>query len=362
MISFISNIKAKIVGCWFKWFLVSKVNSNYKKLNIKRRLDRTQRKAVEEYYKKYCGHKVPLAWHKYMYSRTGIFDIRYIPTSLYRIELIGRMNKWDRANIFSDKNLSEMLLPNIKQPKTIIKNINGYYYHDGLPISEEKAIDLCSNLADVIIKPSLLEGGKGVRSLSVVNGVTDFESKTIKVVFSNYKKDFLIQEKIVQHKEMERLNPSSVNTIRVLTYRIGMDILLLYAVVRIGKAGMVVDNESQGGISAKINRDGTIAKFAYGAPGNEKVEFTDSGVVLEGYKIPYYKKVIEAAKQCHYQLPDFNIVGWDFCVDQDGNPVLIEWNSNPDLSQTANGPAFGEYTDLILSDIYNHLNTRNGYW
>ena len=222
----ISSIKSKINGWLFKRFLVSKINKNYKKISIKRRLDREQRTDVEDYYKKYCGHRVPLAWHKYMYSRTGVFDVKYIPTSLYRIELIGRMNRWDRANIFSDKNLSELFLPQVKQPKTIIKNVNGYYYHNGLPITEDEAIDICSNLTDVIIKPSLLEGGKGVRSLNVVKGVTDIDNMTIRSVFKQYYQDFLIQEKIMQHIEMERLNPSSVNTIRVLTYRMGMDVLL----------------------------------------------------------------------------------------------------------------------------------------
>jgi hypothetical protein len=160
---------------------------------------------------------------------------------------------------------------------------------------------------------------------------------------------------------MEQLNPSSVNTIRLLTYRKGMEVLLLYAVVRIGKKGMAIDNESQGGISAKINNDGTLAKYAYGAPGDEKIERTDNGVVLDGYKIPSFPKVVETAKKCHYRLPFFNIIGWDFCVDDQGEPVMIEWNSNPDLSQTANGPAFGEFTDEILMDVYKYSNTRK-HW
>lgn len=328
----------------------------------KLKLSKEEYRAVQSYYKKICGHKVPVIWHQYMYSRTGDFHVNYIPTSLFRIELIGRMNRWDRVGIFSDKNLSELFLPSAKQPKTILKNLNGYFYFDGRPMSESEAVEKCSNLRDVIIKPSLEEGGKGVRGLNVKDGITDIGNMTINELFKVYHKDFIIQERIHQHEDMSRLNPSSVNTIRVLTYRMDMDILLLYAVVRIGKKGMTVDNESQGGISAKINDDGTIAKYAYGAPGNEKVEVTDNGVVLDGYRIPSYPDVINTAKQCHYHLPFFDIIGWDFCIDQEGTPVMIEWNSNPDLSQTANGPAFGVYTDLIFSRVYERINTRNGHW
>ena len=356
------HLKSFLLKVLFQNHLIHKIKKSYKKISHKRKLTREEVQSIQSYFKKLCGHEVPIIWHQYMSSRTGSFHVNYIPTSLFRIELIGRMNRWDRVGIFSDKNLSDIFLPDVRQPRTVIKNINGYYYWEKRPVSEQDAIKLCSNLSDVIIKPSLEEGGKGVRSLNVVNGVTDIAGMTIQVLFHQYSKDFIIQEKIHQHPEMSRLNPSSVNTIRVLTYRTNMEILLLYSVVRIGKKGMTVDNESSGGISARVNSDGTVAKYAYGAPGNEKVERTDSGVLLDGFRIPSYEKVIDAAKKCHMMLPFFNIIGWDFCIDQDGQPVMIEWNSNPDLSQTANGPAFGDYTERIFSDVYRRINTRNGHW
>lgn len=347
----------------FERILVRGMKKKYKELHSTQKLNKEQIQRIQEFYKKLCGHEVPTIWHEYMYARTGEFDVRIIPSSLYRIELIGRMNNWERMmGSFSDKNLSDILLANIKQPKIILKNINGYYYSEGKAISIDEAEKVCRNLRNVIIKPSLGEGGTGVQSLNVKDGMTDLNGKSLKDVFKQYKKDFLIQEKVVQHKDMNLLNPTSVNTIRVLTYRMEMEILVLYAVVRIGKAGMVIDNESKGGISAKINEDGTLAKYAYGAPGNDKVQFTDSGVKLDGFKIPSFEKVIESAKQSHYQLPFFDIVGWDFCIDEDGEPVMIEWNTNPDLSQSANGPAFGKYTELIVPNIYKKENTREKNW
>lgn len=347
----------------FERVLVRGMKAKYNDLQCKNKLNETQRKSIQDYYKKLCGHKVPTIWHEYMFSRRGEFDKRYIPSSLYRIELIGRMNNWERfRGSFSDKNLSDILLANIKQPKTFLKNINGYYYSEGRAISIDEAEKVCYNLKNVIIKPSLGEGGTGVQSLNIEDGMTDFNGKSLIDVFKQYKKDFLIQEKVIQHKGMNLLNPTSVNTIRILSYRLGMEILILYAVVRIGKAGMVIDNESKGGISAKINDDGTLVKYAYGAPGNDKVQYTDSGIKLEGFKIPSFEKVIDLAKQAHYQLPFFDIIGWDFCIDENGEPVMIEWNGNPDLSQSANGPAFGQYTELILSEIYKKENTREKNW
>lgn len=354
-------LKSYIQKRLLEYLLVHRINLKYQSLKTKRHLNGNQKKSVQTYFKKYCGHRVSLAWHRYMYSRTGVFSIKYIPTSLYRTELIGRMNRWDRG-VFSDKNLTCLFFPEVNQPHTILSNMNGYYYIDGLAVSKEEASIKCKNLTNVVIKPSLLDGGKGVQMMNVVDGITSIDGMSIDKLFECYEKDFIIQERVMQHMDMDKLNPTSVNTIRLLTYRTDMEVLLLYAVIRIGKSGMVVDNESQGGISVKICQDGTLSKYAYGAPGEEMIEKTDSGVIIDGYKIPSYDKVVSMAKKCHYRLPFFNIVGWDFCVDVNGDPLLIEWNANPDLSQTANGPAFGKYTDEILSDVYKRCNTRNSSW
>ena len=355
-------LKAYLLKITLESHLVHKINVQFRRLSEKRKLTAEQKKAVQEYYKQFCGHKVSLAWHRYMYSRTGVFSVKYIPTSLYRTELIGRMNRWPCVGVFSDKNISDLFFPDIPQPRTILKNQNGFYYSDNRVISKEEALEKCQNLTDVIIKPSLQEGGNGVCLFSVHNGKTSVGGMDIGMLFDSYHKDFLVQDRIIQHPDMSMLNPSSINTLRLLTYRFNSEVVVLYAVVRIGKKGMIVDNESQGGISAKINDNGLLAKYAYGAPGEEKIERTDNGVVIEGYRIPSFERVVDLAKECHLRLPYFRVVGWDFCVDHEGNPLLIEWNSNPDLSQTANGPAFGEYTDLILKEVYKYHNTRNGHW
>ena len=156
---------------------------------------------------------------------------------------------------------------------------------------------------------------------------------------------------------MSALNPSSINTIRVVSYRSGMEIKVVYTVIRIGRQGMNIDNESAGGISAIIKSDGTIGKYAYGAPGVDKVEYTDSGIHIDGYKVPSFDKAIELVKSSHLQLPYFNLIGWDIAIEADGSPIMIELNLNPDLSQSANGPAFGDYTEEILKDAMSRNNT-----
>ena len=159
---------------------------------------------------------------------------------------------------------------------------------------------------------------------------------------------------------MNALNPDSINTMRIVTYRKGMEVFVLYSAIRIGRKGQAIDNESAGGISTKINLDGTLSKYAYGAPGQDKIEITDSGVVLEGYQVPSFEKALAMVKEQHLNLPFQDLVGWDICVDADGTPVMLEWNTTPELSQSAVGPAFGDYTEMVIKDAMSRPNSRIG--
>ncbi len=337
--------------------LVKGVRANTKKIKIGKNLSNEQETEIKKYYKNLLGIDVPLDWHRYFYKRTGLYSPRYIPTSLYYTEIIGKINEMKFERAYSDKNLTEFLLKGIKQPETVLKNMNGYYYLKGVAVDKEVAVQACSNLSDVIIKPTFQSHGSGVKKLSVRDGVTTINGESVEHLFQRYKSNFIIQKVVHQHELLDALNPSSVNTIRILTYRSGMEVLVPYTVIRIGRQGWDIDNETAGGISAKINKDGTLAKYAFGAPGNDMIEKTDTGAVLEGYRIPSYAKAVDVVKQLHLQLPHFNLIGWDISIDTEGDPVLIEWNVWPELSQSANGPAFGEYTERILKEIWNRPNT-----
>ena len=327
------------------------------KLSVRRHLTNEQKKEIVEFYKRLTGKKVSTLDHEYFYSRTGVYSKDYIPMVFFQSELIGRLNRMDYYNSYSDKNLDDVLLPNVKHPHYYLKNINGYYYFEGKPVSKEEAIELCKNLGDVIIKPSMEYKGTGVKAICIKDGMTNLEGKSIADVFQQYKKDFLIQEVVHQHPKIKALNPTSVNTLRMATYRSGMEVLLVYAVIRIGRSGEVIDNQSAGGISTKINPDGTLGKYAFGKAGDDMLEKTDTGIVLEGYQIPYYNKAVEKVKELHYSLPLFDLIGWDISIDEEGEPVLIEWNGRPGPSQTACGTGYGELTERIISEVWNRKNT-----
>ena len=354
------KLKTQIQNSLFIEKYLKSVNESYRKLPHKLDLTKEQEQEIQDYWQRLVGCQVPTDWHRYFYARTGIYSVKYIPTSLYRLELTGRLNKLPWCVPFSDKNLNDIILPNMQQPHIYLKNRNGYFYVENKAVSLDDAVSKCSNIGEVIIKPTLSSHGNGVKKLHVQNGIVDEKGTNLKDLLVKYNKDFLIQDLVKQHPDMKALNPDSINTIRIVTYRKGMDVYMLYAAIRIGRKGQQIDNESAGGISTKINMDGSLCRYAYGAPGQDKIEMTDSGVKLEGYQIPSFDKAIETVKEQHLNLPFQDLVGWDICIDEEGKPVLLEWNTTPELSQSAVGPAFGDYTEMVVKDAMGRPNSRTG--
>lgn len=322
-------------------------------------LTSAQKNDIQAFYQKMLGQNVPTYWHEYFFSRNGNFSVKYIPTCIYHQQIIYKLNQFGVRHAYVDKGIYDIYFPDVNRPQTIVKNMNGYYYDGQKAISYAEAIERCRNLKAVVSKPST-EGmwGEGVRVFHTENGRMNGDGMTMEELFNSYGKNFIIQEKIEQHADMAKLNPTSLNTLRVLSYRDEKEVHILYVVVRIGRMGKQVDNETAGGINADIDiASGTILDCAYGTPAEKRIETTDCGTVLKGFAIPSFDKVVALVKELHQRLPYFNLIGWDFGIDQNDEPVLIEWNRAPDLSQTAHGPAFGDMTEEILLSLKHRKNS-----
>ena len=323
-------------------------------------LTRGQEADIRAYFKKHFGREVPTWWHQYLYSRNGVYSEKYIPASIYNSEIIYRLNKFQFRHAYVDKGFYDTLFYDVNRPKTIVKNVNGYYYDDRNPLTENEAIEICSNLSEAIIKPTL-EGtwGQGVELIRTENGLIPKWNCSVQDLFRKYRRSFIIQERFEQHAGIARLNPTSLNTMRVMSYRRGHEVVVLYAVIRIGRKNQVIDNETAGGIKADIDlTTGKIKGVAFGSAREKLMTQTDVGTVLDGYQMPSFSDVLSLVREMHFRLPYFNLIGWDMSVDKEGRPALIEWNRAAELSQVAHGPAFGEYTEEILSVVKKNVNTR----
>lgn len=341
-----------------KYFL-KKIRESMKSYPMKP-LSEGQKAEVKTFFKKHIGREVLTDWHQYFYSRNGFWSEKYIPTSIYNTEILWRLNKFHFRYAYADKGIYDSMFHDINRPQTIIKNIHGYYYDGQHPLTEAEAMERCGSLKEAIIKPTLGgTWGVGVKLIKTADGIVSDTNGSVKDLFASYKQNFIVQERLEQHPDMAKLNPTSLNTIRVMSYHRGNEIVILYAVVRIGRKGQIIDNETAGGIKADIDLNtGRINGSAMGSPTEGRMATTDVGTATDGYQIPCFDKVLDTVKEMHLRIPYFNLIGWDMSVDKDGKPTLIEWNSAPQLSQVGHGPAFGDLTEEILDVAMRRENTR----
>lgn len=143
-------------------------------------------------------------------------------------------------------------------------------------------------------------------------------------------KRYIVQELIVQHPALQAFGTRCVNTIRIITIRGKSGKVSVFAAfLRVGTdTESFVDNRAKGGLAIGVELDtGKLMKYGFPhARFGEKVESHPlSGIVFEGYQLPYWKEITELVCSAHGQFAGLQSIGWDVAINEDG-PVLVEGN------------------------------------
>ena len=158
-----------------------------------------------------------------------------------------------------------------------------------------------------------------------------------------------------QHRDIARVNESSVNTIRMISLLSADGPKIYSRIFRVGVAGKKVDNYSSGGLTIGINEDGILNKYAYNSKGERFERHPSNDFVFEGYKIPGFEKAVELVKKAHPMVPHFRLVSFDIAIDEKGEAVFIEANlckGSIEIHEFNNGPLFGDDTEKILNEVF----------
>ncbi|MXN66618.1 hypothetical protein GR183_17005 [Stappia sp. GBMRC 2046] len=192
----------------------------------------------------------------------------------------------------------------------------------------------------IIVKPRGGGSGSAIFRMRVEDGkllhegaaLSDKEFFHLVFMTNNgfYWDEFLVQETIVQHADMERFNPTSVNTVRIDTL-IGDNGRVEFnaAAIKIGAPGAITDNVSNGGVTAgidlatgRLDRSArTDAKFG-GGYFDLCERYSMSPDTLQ---IPFWDEVLRIVTKAAEVMLPFRSLGWDIAISKDG-PVIIETN------------------------------------
>ncbi len=350
-LNYIIKMRQQLLRFNLTMLVRKKVKIRLKEINSKK-LSNKQLKEIRLFYRKRGYKHVRTHWHRFYTAANNQFSEKYIPEDIFHVIVSNALNEMKQWPALLDKNLSERLFNGFKQPVTVVKNVNGFYYVNDRPASMAEAIESCCNYEDrLVIKPTIESGGgREVIGFSIVDRTTNHKSLTVEELLNYYKKDFIIQGVVNQHAALKKLNSSSLNTLRIMTYLKEDDVHVLSAILRIGSVGMFTDNSASGGMVCGIKEDGKLREFGYLASGDNKTK-TDTNIVLKDHEVPSYNKALDMVKEMHSKVPYFRIISWDIAIDQDGDPVFIEYNTyrqSIGIHQFCNGPLFGDFTDELL--------------
>ena len=240
----------------------------------------------------------------------------------YNMNINTYKEKYNYICLLRDKLVFERYMHsiNIKTPETIAIIKYGITYDTSLE-KELNILDIIKNKKKVFIKSIGGECGDGVYYI-------DSEKKYNQIDFS--KGIFVVQKKIVQNEEINKMNPNSTNTIRIVTIKKDNKISIFASTLRIRtKKSGNVDNWSLGGIAVPINENGTLMKYGFYEPGmgTKSTIHPDTNFQFENFQIPYYDEVKKMVLKIHYNLYNIHSIGYDVAITPDG-PIIIEANDN----------------------------------
>ena len=138
----------------------------------------------------------------------------------------------------------------------------------------------------------------------------------------------ILEEIVVQHPEMARMCPTSVNTCRIATLLGDKKQGIVYAFLRIGN-GKVMDNVDCGGMAARIDLEsGKLLTVGADKAGNTYTKHPITGTDIIGFTIPYWEEAKKMCLEAAQKVPQMRFVAWDVAITPNG-PTFIEGNSFP---------------------------------
>ena len=261
----------------------------------------------------YCGLKYQAGYIDYLNARMDTLNAeerRDVVTRGVNNQYVVKYNDFDYVHYFINKvDFNEKFSKYLGRDWLFVKSAD----------QRDEFAEFIKGKEDFILKPVDGTHGDGVAKLPA--SMESFDASLDKM-------PYLAEERIIQVEEMSALNPSSVNTIRAITFLKDGKATLLAAYVRIGRDG-IVDNFCNGGMLTPVDLEtGTLM---YPAVDGENIAYdihpiTHTSII--GFKVPQWEKIKEMALEAALVVPQVRYVGWDIAVSEDG-PCLIEGNEYP---------------------------------
>lgn len=188
---------------------------------------------------------------------------------------------------------------------------------------DEKVRTFLENHKEVFFKYEYSNCAKGVHKYKSSDIVGNDE--LLKSILSTVG---VLEECVKQCKEMETLNPSCCNSLRITTMvEKDGNVRIFSAALRIGGKDSCIDNIHAGGCAYPVDVETGIVLSAGWDLNGRVCIYSPTGIVVPGFQIPFWDKVKDAMVSAAKVCPEARFVGWNVAIGEDG-PVFIEANNS----------------------------------
>ena len=175
----------------------------------------------------------------------------------------------------------------------------------------------------IFAKDPIGECGHGITKIDTTK--IEDKNKLFDELIKN--KQYLVEEEIIQSKELNEINPNSVSSFRIVTLVNNGQAYVIANALRVNQ-----NNDDVIGCTNDLyfsfSEEGTIDSNVIDDYGNIYEKHPLTGKVFKEVKIEYVKMAFEMCKKAALEVQEVRYVGWDVAFSNNG-PVIVEGNEYP---------------------------------
>lgn len=295
--------------------------------------------------KRFPGYR-DVRWHRFYTAASGRAAASYLPEDAFYFHVLPRLNPPERWPLYGDKNVLHGLGVR-PMPPVVARVVRGRLVDEvRRPLSRSQAQARAERAGQVVVKPARESGaGRSVRRVAA----DDIAPLLDDLVAGAG--DWLLEVALAQDAPVGVLNPETINTYRVLTVRSRGALHAASTVLRVGRAGAVVDNVNAGGLMVGVDAEGFLSARAHDGDGRPYERHPDHGYAFAGTRAAPARLAHDAALAVHDTMPDMDLVSSDVAMTPGPRAVLLEVNvswQGITMHQLCRGPLFGELQDEVV--------------
>lgn len=221
------------------------------------------------------------------------------------------VNHTDTRELFEDKGaLYQKLKPYYKRDLVVV-------YNDA---QKDEFVEFVKKHTSFIYKPLKGHSGQGITIYrDCKSGISIYD----KLISHGA---FVVEELIEQAEEMARIHEESINTVRIVTFKIKDDVHVVGGALRMGVGSSVVDNAGAGGIYASIDIEHGFVNSIAGDNLNHHYSIhPTSNCKIVGFELPRWNEALTMVCKMAKHVGGATVIAWDLAYSKKGW-LVIEGN------------------------------------